>query len=87
MSQMWAGRPLHQKLPHWQGYGVYTFDAVTAQQAHGSARPQAAGRVYAVTGAEADRSGNLIIGSCVIGSRSLCVLYDSGATHILCRSL
>ncbi|XP_027933068.1 uncharacterized protein LOC114188674 [Vigna unguiculata] len=51
------------------------------QQTRGSARPQAVGRVYAMTGAEADRSGNLIIGYCVIGSRSLCVLYDSGATH------
>jgi len=51
------------------------------QQTRGSARPQAAGRVYAMTGAEADRSGNLIIGSCMIADRSLCVLYDSGATH------
>jgi len=43
--------------------------------------PQAAGRVYAMTGAEAARSGNLIIGSCVIAGRSLHVLFDSGATH------
>jgi len=34
-----------------------------------------------MTGTEADRSGNLIIGSCVIAGRSLHVLYDSGATH------
>ena len=34
-----------------------------------------------MTGAEAAGSGNLIIGSCVIASRSLHVLYDSGATH------
>ena len=47
------------------------------QQARGSARPQAAGRMYVMMGAEADRSGNLIIGSCVIAGRSLCVLYDS----------
>ncbi|XP_027922644.1 uncharacterized protein LOC114180530 [Vigna unguiculata] len=46
----------------------------------GGARPQAAGRVYAVTGAEAAGSGNLIIGSCVIAGRSLHVLFDS-ATH------
>jgi len=51
------------------------------QQTRGSARPQVVGRVYAMTGVEADRSGNLIIGSCVIASRSLCVLYDSRATH------
>ena len=37
--------------------------------------------MYVVTGAEAARSGNLIIGSCVIASRSLHVLFDSGATH------
>ena len=37
--------------------------------------------MYAVTGAEAARSGNLIIGSCVIAGRSLHVLFDSGATH------
>ena len=51
------------------------------QQTRGSARPQATGRVYALTGAEANRAGNLIFGSCMIDGRSLCVLYDSGATH------
>jgi len=50
-------------------------------QARGSARPQAAGRVYAMTGTEANRAGNLVFGSCMIDGRSLCVLYDSGATH------
>jgi len=45
------------------------------------ARPQATGRVYTVTSAEAAGSGNLIIGSCVIVGRSLHVLFDSGATH------
>jgi len=34
-----------------------------------------------MTGTEANRSGNFIFGSCVIDGRSLCVLYDSGATH------
>jgi len=28
MSQM--GRPLPQKLPHWQGYSAQTFNAVVA---------------------------------------------------------
>ena len=37
--------------------------------------------MYAVTGVEAARSGNLIIGSRVIVGRSLHVLFDSGATH------
>jgi len=51
------------------------------QQSRGGVIPQAAGRVYTMTGTEAVRSGNLIIGSCMIAGRSLCVLYDSGATH------
>ncbi|XP_027934429.1 uncharacterized protein LOC114189899 [Vigna unguiculata] len=34
-----------------------------------------------MTGAETDRSGNLIIGSCMIAGRSLHVLYDSGETR------
>ena len=34
-----------------------------------------------MTGAEVASSGNLIVGSCVIAGMSLCVLYDSGATH------
>ncbi|XP_027941341.1 uncharacterized protein LOC114195149 [Vigna unguiculata] len=45
-----------------------------SQPSRGGARPQVAGRVYAVTSAEAARSGNLIIGSCVIAGRSLHVL-------------
>ena len=51
------------------------------QQTRGSVRPQAAGRVYAMTGTEANRAGNLVFGSCMIDGKSLCVLYDSGATH------
>ena len=51
------------------------------QQSRGGVTPQAAGRVYTMTGTKAVRSGNLIIGSCMIAGRSLCVLYDSGATH------
>ena len=44
-------------------------------------RPQATGRVYAMTGAEATGSGNLVIGFCLIAGMKYCVLYDSGATH------
>jgi len=44
-------------------------------------RPQATGRVYAMTGAEATGSGNLVMGCCLIVGVSCCVLYDSGATH------
>ena len=39
------------------------------------------GRVYAMTGAEAAGSGNLVMCRCMIAGESLCVLYDSGATH------
>jgi len=59
-------RPSSQPQPH---------------QTRGGARLQVAGRVYAVTGAEATGLSNLIVGSCVIADRSLHVLYDSGATH------
>jgi len=44
-------------------------------------RPQATGRVYAMTGAGAAGSGNLVMGRCMIAGESLYVLYDSGATH------
>jgi len=43
--------------------------------------PQASSRVYAMTGAEAAGSGNLVMGRCVIAGKSACVLYDFGATH------
>jgi len=44
-------------------------------------RPQATGRVYAMTGAEAAGSGNLVMGYYVIAGMRCCVLYDSGATN------
>ncbi|XP_027903660.1 uncharacterized protein LOC114163554 [Vigna unguiculata] len=34
-----------------------------------------------MTGAEAASSSNLVMGRCMIAGESLCVLYDSGATH------
>ena len=43
--------------------------------------PQAMGRVYAMTGAEAASLGNLVMGYCVIAGMKCCVLYDSGVTH------
>ncbi|XP_052736046.1 uncharacterized protein LOC128197709 [Vigna angularis] len=42
---------------------------------------QAVGRVYAITGAEAARSGTLITSTCVLYGKPCCVLYDSGATQ------
>jgi len=50
-------------------------------QTRGGARPQAVGRVYTMTGAEAAGLGNLIIEPYMIIGRSLHVLYDFGATH------
>ena len=52
-----------------------------AQQRNRGGRPQAVGRVYAMSGTEASASGNLIIDSCLIAGKSLSVLFDSGATH------
>ncbi|XP_017434581.1 uncharacterized protein LOC108341405 [Vigna angularis] len=46
-----------------------------------SGRAQAVGRVYAITGAEAASSGNLITGECLLYGISCRVLFDSGATH------
>ena len=51
------------------------------QQRRGGTRPQASGKVYAMSGAEATGSGNLVIGHCLIAGKACCVLYDSGATH------
>ncbi|XP_047176339.1 uncharacterized protein LOC124843602 [Vigna umbellata] len=47
----------------------------------GGGRPQAVGRVYAMTGSEAVSSGNLIIGGCLLLGVPCVVLFDSGATH------
>ena len=43
--------------------------------------PHATGRVYAMTGAKAIGSGNLVMGFCLIDGMKCCVLYDSRATH------
>ena len=51
------------------------------QQMKGGNKPQASDRVYAMTRAEVAGSGNLVMGRCVIAGKSVCVLYDSGATH------
>ncbi|XP_014496196.1 uncharacterized protein LOC106757873 [Vigna radiata var. radiata] len=44
-------------------------------------RPQATGRVYVLTRAEATNSGDLIFCHCLLNGKSCCVLFDSGATH------
>ncbi|XP_052728431.1 uncharacterized protein LOC128195237 [Vigna angularis] len=55
-------------------------NAGRAQQGRGG-RAQATGRVYAITGAEAARSGTLITSTCLLFGKPCGVLYDSGATH------
>ncbi|XP_017438321.1 uncharacterized protein LOC108344384 [Vigna angularis] len=47
----------------------------------GDGRAQAAGRVYAMMGAKAASSGNLITSSCLFYGFPCCVLFDSGATY------
>ncbi|XP_017416571.1 uncharacterized protein LOC108327368 [Vigna angularis] len=47
----------------------------------GGNQPQAARRVYALTGAEAASVGNLIVSSCLLSGVSCVTLFDSGATH------
>ncbi|XP_020231057.1 uncharacterized protein LOC109811672 [Cajanus cajan] len=44
-------------------------------------RPKTVGRVFALSGAEASRSENLIQGTCFIAETPFVVLFDSGATH------
>ncbi|XP_014489906.1 uncharacterized protein LOC106752685 [Vigna radiata var. radiata] len=47
----------------------------------GGVRPHAAGRVYALTGAEAISSGNLIINCGLLFGVPCVMLFDSGAIH------
>jgi len=44
--------------------------AAQNQQRRGGNRPQATGRVYAMTGAEVADSGNLVIGDCMIAGKA-----------------
>ncbi|WVZ19293.1 hypothetical protein V8G54_006615 [Vigna mungo] len=63
-----------------RGIALWTHSAGRVPQ-RGGIRPQATGRVHALTGMEAASSGDLIIGTCFLDGRSCVVLYDSGATH------
>ncbi|XP_017428667.1 uncharacterized protein LOC108336713 [Vigna angularis] len=47
----------------------------------GGNRPQAAERVYTLTGAKAASVGNLIVSICLLFGASCVTLFDSGATH------
>ena len=51
------------------------------QQRNKGNRPQATGRVHAMTGAEVTGSGILVMGYCVIVGMRCCVYYDFGVTH------
>ncbi|XP_047153644.1 uncharacterized protein LOC124825144 [Vigna umbellata] len=52
-----------------------------AVQRGGNVRPQATGRVYALTGAEVASAGNLIVSSYLLSGASCVALFDSGTTH------
>jgi len=83
VQQLWQGRPLWEGLP--QPSRAATRPPVQTPHQHQRRdrgnRPQATDRVYAMSGAEASGSGNLVMSSCMIVDTSCCVLYDSGATH------
>jgi len=49
--------------------------------------PHVAGRVYAMTRAEAAGSGNLVMGCSMIARMNCSVLYDSGRHTLLCQKL
>uniref|UniRef100_A0A151UGT0 Transposon Ty3-I Gag-Pol polyprotein n=1 Tax=Cajanus cajan TaxID=3821 RepID=A0A151UGT0_CAJCA len=51
------------------------------QRLEGASKPRATGRVFSLSGAEANQSEDLIQGMCFINGTPLIVLYDSGATH------
>ncbi|XP_017420281.1 uncharacterized protein LOC108330301 [Vigna angularis] len=53
----------------------------TPQKSANDGKPQAAGRQFAMSGEEAEKSGNLILDTCSLFGRNVHVLFDSGATH------
>jgi len=50
-------------------------------QQNSNQKPKAAGRVFAISGAEASQSDSLVKGICSILGTQLFVLFDSGVTH------
>ncbi|XP_047164009.1 uncharacterized protein LOC124833544, partial [Vigna umbellata] len=53
----------------------------TPQKSTNGEKPQAASRVFAMSGAEAEKLGNLKLDTCSLFGRNVHVLFDSGATH------
>jgi len=83
VQQLWQGRPLWERcrtLARAATRPPIQTPAQNQQRNRGN-RPQATGRIDVMTRAEATSSGNLVMGQCMIVGESLCVLYDSGATH------
>jgi len=76
-----CGREGHYERDCPSNRSVVARNHPQSQQKKKGGRPQALGRVYVMIGAETVGSGNLIIGCCLIAGKSLCVLYDSRATH------
>ncbi|XP_017438243.2 uncharacterized protein LOC108344293 [Vigna angularis] len=51
------------------------------QKTFDGGKSQASGRVFAMSGTEAEKSGNLILDTCSLFEENVLVLFDSGATH------
>lgn len=51
------------------------------QGGRGGVRPQAAGKMYAISKVEASRIGNLVCRECMMFGRSLNIFFYSKATH------
>ncbi|XP_022637939.1 uncharacterized protein LOC111240490 [Vigna radiata var. radiata] len=71
---------------HWErecnmGDKAFSRPPNTGRFQQSGGRAQAAGRVYAIIGAEASSVGNLITSTCLLHGMPCCVLFDSGATH------
>ncbi|XP_014490634.1 uncharacterized protein LOC106753349 [Vigna radiata var. radiata] len=75
-----AGWTLWQRLSIIKRTGPQPRQAGRTIQ-RGSVKPQATGRVYALTRAKAASAGNLIISSCILFGASCVTLFDSGATN------
>ncbi|XP_052728500.1 uncharacterized protein LOC128195299 [Vigna angularis] len=51
------------------------------QSSSSGGKPKAVGRVFAITGEEAAKPGNLILDTCLLFGKCVRVLFDSEATH------
>ncbi|XP_027356734.1 uncharacterized protein LOC113866043 [Abrus precatorius] len=82
-----CGKLGHTTNVCWAARRSSSASAIQRPKSRGSAGPSTGqnssipGRVFAMNGAEASQSEELIRGKCIIKGRLLDVLFDSGATH------